>query len=63
MFTSFILCHIDDKPVMINIMDISYVSDNEVFLRSRNEEDVCLIVDESFDEINDKLCKELNGEL
>lgn len=63
MFTSFILCHIDGEPVMINIMDISYVTGSEIFLRSRSEEDMCLTVDESFDEINDKLCKELNGEL
>lgn len=62
MFTSFILCHIDNEPVMINIMDISYVTGSEVFLRSRSEEDVCLTVDESFDEINSKLCKELNNE-
>lgn len=63
MFTSFILCHIDDEPVMINIIDISYVSGNEIFLRSRDNEETCLSVDESFDVINDKLCKELNGEL
>lgn len=46
---------------MINIMDISYVTGSEIFLRSRSEEDVCLTVDESFDEINSKLCEELNG--
>lgn len=63
MFTSFILCHIDNEPVMINIMDISYVAESNIFMRSRSEEDVCLTVDESFDEINDKLCKELNSEL
>lgn len=63
MFTSFILCHIDDEPVMININDISYVTGNNIFLCSRNEEDMCLTVDESFDEINNKLCQELNNEL
>lgn len=61
MFTSFILCHIDKEPIMINIMDISYVTDNQIFLRSRQDEDVCISVDESFDEINSKLCEELNG--
>lgn len=60
MFTSFILVHQDNNPIMINIMDISYVSDNEIFLRS--DSDKCIAVDESFDVINDKLCKELNGE-
>lgn len=60
MFTSFILCHIDNEPIMINIMDISYVTDNNIFLRSRLDEETCIAVDESFDVINDKLCKELN---
>lgn len=60
MFTSFILCHIDDQPVMINIMDISYIADNRIFMRSRSEEDVCLEVDEDFKTINSKLCEELN---
>ena len=45
---------------MINISDISYVTDNQIFLRSRQDEDTCIVVDESFDIINDKLCKELN---
>ena len=62
MFTSFILCHIDDAPIMINISDISYVTDNCIFLRSRQNEETCIIVDESFDIINDKLCKELNND-
>lgn len=62
MFTSFILCHVDDEPIMINISDISYVSGNNIFLRSRQDEDISIIVDESFDIINDKLCKELNGD-
>lgn len=62
MFTSFILCHIDNEPIMINISDISYVTDNNIFLRSRQSEDTCIEVDESFDVINDKLCKELNNE-
>lgn len=60
MFTSFILCHVDDEPIMINIQDISYVSGNQIFLRSRQNEETCIEVDESFDVINDKLCKELN---
>ena len=62
MFTSFILCHVDDEPLMINISDISYVSGNHIFLSSRQDEDTCIIVDESFDIINDKLCKELNND-
>lgn len=62
MFTSFILCHVDDEPIMINISDISYVSGNNIFLRSRQDEDISIIVDESFDIINDKLCKELNDD-
>lgn len=62
MFTSFILCHVDDEPIMINISDISYVSGNQIFLRSREEEETCIEVDESFDIINDKLCKELNDD-
>ena len=60
MFTSFILCHVDNEPIMSNISDISYVTDNQIFLRSRQDEDTCIVVDESFDTINDKLCKELN---
>lgn len=62
MFTSFILCHIDGNPVMINIQDISYVTGNHIFLRSREDEDICITVDESFDLINDKLCQELNND-
>ena len=62
MFTSFILCHIDNDPVMINISDISYVMDNQIFLRSRQDEETCIAVDESFDIINDKLCKELDND-
>lgn len=62
MFTSFILCHIDNEPIMINISDISYVTDNQIFLRSRQDEDMCITVDESFDVINNKLCEELNNE-
>ena len=61
MFTSFILCHVDEEPIMINIQDISYVSDNQIFLRSRQNEETCIAVDESFDVINDKLCQELNN--
>ena len=56
MFTRFILCHIDNEPVMINIQDISYVTGKHIFLRSREG----IVVDESFDLINDKLCQELN---
>ena len=59
MFTSFILIHQDKNPIMINILDISYISDNEIFLRS--DPDKCIIVDETFEEINTKLCEELNG--
>ena len=62
MFTSFILCHINNEPIMINIQDISYVMDNQIFLRSREDEDTCIAVDESFDLINDKLCQELNND-
>ena len=47
---------------MINIADISYVTDNQIFLRSRQNEETCIIVDESFDIINDKLCQELNND-
>ena len=47
---------------MINISDISYVMDNQIFLRSREDEDTCIAVDESFDLINDKLCQELNND-
>lgn len=62
MFTSFILCHVNGEPIMINIQDISYVTDNQIFLRSRQEEDTCIAVDETFDTINDKLCQELNND-
>lgn len=61
MFTSFILVHQDGEPIMLNILDISYVTSCDIFLRS--DPDKCISVDESFDVINDKLCKELNGEL
>jgi hypothetical protein len=53
------MCHIDGEPIMINIMDISYVSGNEIVLISQAGQ--CLEVDEDFDEINAKLCEELNG--
>lgn len=62
MFTSFILCHVNGEPIMINIQDISYVTDNQIFLRSRCDEDTCIAVDETFDTINDKLCQELNND-
>ena len=62
MFTSFILCHINNEPIMINISDISYVMNNQIFLRSREDEDTCIAVDEPFDLINDKLCQELNND-
>ena len=62
MFTSFILCHVYGEPLMINISDISYVSGNHIFLRSRQDEEACIIVDESFDIINYKLYKELNDD-
>jgi hypothetical protein len=62
MFTSFILCNVDGEPIMINIQDISYVSGNQIFLRSRQDEETCITVDESFDVINDKLCQELNND-
>lgn len=58
MFTSFILIHQDGVPLMINIMDISFVKGNVVYLRSM---DSGLDADESFEEINAKLCEELNG--
>lgn len=62
MFTSFILCRINNEPIMINIQDISYVVGNHIFLRSREDEDTCITVDESFDLINIKLCQELNND-
>lgn len=58
MFTSFILIHQSGEPLMINIMDISFVKGNVVYLRSM---DSGLDADESFEEINAKLCEELNG--
>lgn len=59
MFTSFILIHQDGEPLMINILDISFVKGNVVYMRSM---DNGLEADESFEEINVKLCKELNNE-
>lgn len=47
---------------MINVQDISYVTGNNIFLRSREDEYTCIAVDESFDLINDKLCQELNND-
>ena len=61
MFTSFVIVHQDNEPIMVNIMDISYISGNEIFLRSRTDEAVCLRTDETFEEINNKLCEELNN--
>ena len=58
MFTSFIIIHQDGVPLMINILDISFVKENVVYLRSM---DNGLEADESFEEINAKLCEELNG--
>ena len=48
MFTSFILIHQDGVPLMINIMDISFVKGNVVYMRSM---DNGLEADESFEEI------------
>lgn len=63
MFTSFILVHTPEgDEMMVNIMDISYILDNQIFLRSRTEEDVCLQVAETFEQLNDKLCKELDND-
>lgn len=63
MFTSFILVHTPEgDEMMINIMDISYILDNQIFLRSRKEEDVCIEVAETFEQLNDKLCKELSDD-
>lgn len=61
MFTSFILVHCEGQPIMINILDISYIKDNEIFLRSESH-DYSVQCDEGFEELNDKLCKELNDE-
>lgn len=57
MFTSFIIIHQDKVPLMINILDISFIKGNTVFLRSMENG---LKADESFEEINAKLCEELN---
>lgn len=63
MFTSFILVHTPEgDEMMVNIMDISYILDNQIFLRSRKEEDVCIEVAETFEQLNDKLCKELSND-
>lgn len=63
MFTSFILVHTPEgDEMMVNIMDISYILDNQIFLRSRKEEDVCIEVAETFEQLNDKLCKELSDD-
>lgn len=61
MFTSFILVHVEGQPIMINILDISYIKGNEIFLRSESH-DYSIQCDEDFEELNDKLCKELNNE-
>lgn len=58
MFTSFILVHQDGEPMMINIMDISFIKDNLIFLKSMDEGLDC---DESFQELNEKLCAEIGG--
>lgn len=58
MFTSFIMVHAEGEPMMINIMDISFVKDNIIYLRSMDDG---LVVDEDFETINNKLCEELNG--
>jgi hypothetical protein len=42
---------------MVNIMDISYVSDNAIIMRS--DPDHSIEVDETFEQINEKLCEEL----
>ena len=61
MLTNFILCHIDNEPIIINIQDISYISENHIFLRSRHNEESCIVVDESFEIISYELCKVINN--
>ena len=57
MFTSFIIVHQDGEPIMVNIMDIAFIKGNNIYLRSMDDGFEC---DESFEELNDKLCKELS---
>ena len=59
MFTSFTLVHNDGVLVMINIMDIAFIKDNVIYLRSMDQGIEC---DESFEALNEKLCNELGGE-
>jgi hypothetical protein len=57
MFTSFITIHQDNEPVLINIADISFIRDNNLYLRSMETGFAC---DESFAELNNKIAEELN---
>ena len=62
MFTSFIKAHQNGEPMLINIMDISYVSGSDVHLRSDGGTELCITVDESFDEINNMIADEVSHE-
>lgn len=55
-FTSFILLHREGEPVLVNIMDISMIKDGVLFLMSIDEG---IHIDESLEEVNNLIAKEL----
>ena len=60
MFTSFIKVHQSGVPMLINIMDISYVKCSEIHLRSDGGTELCVEIDESFDEVNNLIAEEVS---
>ena len=57
MFTSFIKVHsINGIECIVNILDISYIADNIIFLRSTGE---CIECEEKFSELNNLIAGEL----
>lgn len=58
MFTSFITVHQDGEPLLININHITMVEEGFIFT---DDLDDGIPVDESFEEINNKIVDELSG--
>lgn len=58
-FTSFILLHSDGEAMLVNIQDISFIKDGALYLRSCDDG---FAVDESLEEINNLIAKELMDE-
>lgn len=64
--SKFILVHgLDMSNILLNIDDISYISEDEgaanIFMRSRGAEDIAIICHETLKQVNDLIEEELEG--